>query len=247
MRDRLLGRSWQGRRRRGLRAAGTAAEGRCSRRSGPSTPSARASRSTRSRDVDVSLPRRESKIGRGHRASRSTGDPDMPPEEAARRRDFTVNAIAWDPLTRQLPRSVRWPRAICSSAGCCAPSIARTFGDDSLRVLRGIQFAARFELEMDAGTKALCRTHPARRSAGRARLGRDREAAAPRRAAVDRLRARARARRDRSAVPRAEGARRLPAGTGVAPRRRRLGAHAARHRSGAHAHRRPRPAAADRR
>ena len=37
---------------------------------------------------------------------------------------------------------------------------ARTFGDDSLRVLRGIQFAARFELEMDPGTKALCERIP---------------------------------------------------------------------------------------
>ena len=36
----------------------------------------------------------------------------------------------------------------------------RTFGDDSLRVLRGLQFAARFDLEMDAATKALCRRIP---------------------------------------------------------------------------------------
>ena len=50
-------------------------------------------------DIDVSLPRRESKSGRGHRAFDVTGDPAMSIEEAARRRDFTVNAIAWDPLT----------------------------------------------------------------------------------------------------------------------------------------------------
>ena len=49
-------------------------------------------------DLDVSLPRRESKSGRGHRAFEVTGDPAMSIEEAARRRDFTVNAIAWDPL-----------------------------------------------------------------------------------------------------------------------------------------------------
>ena len=50
-------------------------------------------------DIDVSLPRRESKAGRGHRGFVVTGDPDMSIEEAARRRDFTVNAISWDPLT----------------------------------------------------------------------------------------------------------------------------------------------------
>ena len=49
-------------------------------------------------DVDVSLPRRDSKVGRGHRGFEVTGDPDMSVEEAARRRDFTINAIAWDPL-----------------------------------------------------------------------------------------------------------------------------------------------------
>ncbi len=50
-------------------------------------------------DLDVSLPRRESKVGRGHRGFEVTGDPHLSVEEAARRRDFTINAIAWDPLT----------------------------------------------------------------------------------------------------------------------------------------------------
>ena len=50
-------------------------------------------------DVDVSLPRRESKTGRGHKAFAVTGDPDLTVEEAARRRDFTVNPIAGDRLT----------------------------------------------------------------------------------------------------------------------------------------------------
>src|SRR5213083_2232564 len=50
-------------------------------------------------EVDVSLPRRDSKSGRGHRGFDVTGDPSMTVEQAARRRDFTINAIAWDPLT----------------------------------------------------------------------------------------------------------------------------------------------------
>src|SRR6185369_618387 len=53
----------------------------------------------KSGDIDVSLPRRESKAGRGHRGFEITGDPSMPLDEAVRRRDFTINAIAWDPLT----------------------------------------------------------------------------------------------------------------------------------------------------
>ncbi|HEV7684151.1 MAG TPA: hypothetical protein VGO68_18615, partial [Pyrinomonadaceae bacterium] len=50
-------------------------------------------------DLDVSLPRRERKSGRGHRAFVIEGDPTMTFEAAARRRDFTINAIMEDPLT----------------------------------------------------------------------------------------------------------------------------------------------------
>src|ERR1044072_4465485 len=49
-------------------------------------------------DLDVSLPRRERKTGRGHRAFYIEGDPHMSFEAAARRRDFTVNAVLEDPL-----------------------------------------------------------------------------------------------------------------------------------------------------
>ena len=50
-------------------------------------------------EIDVSLPRRESKTGRGHRGFVIEGDPSMSIKEAARRRDFTINAILLDPLT----------------------------------------------------------------------------------------------------------------------------------------------------
>src|SRR6478672_12285895 len=50
-------------------------------------------------DLDVALPRRERKTGRGHRGFVVEGDKDMPFEEAARRRDFTINAIMQDALT----------------------------------------------------------------------------------------------------------------------------------------------------
>ena len=52
-------------------------------------------------DVDVSLPRRESKAGRGHKGFEVAGDPSMTTFDAARRRDFRVNAILWDPLTEE--------------------------------------------------------------------------------------------------------------------------------------------------
>src|SRR5439155_12471438 len=53
-------------------------------------------------EIDVSLPRRDSKAGRRHKGFIVAGDPSMSIEEAARRRDFTINAISEDPLTGEL-------------------------------------------------------------------------------------------------------------------------------------------------
>ncbi len=53
-------------------------------------------------DLDVSLPRRERKSGRGHRAFAIDGDPSISIEDATRRRDFTINAILQDPLTEEI-------------------------------------------------------------------------------------------------------------------------------------------------
>jgi tRNA nucleotidyltransferase (CCA-adding enzyme) len=106
-------------------------------------------------DLDVSLPRRERKSGRGHRAFVIDGDPSMSVEEATRRRDFTVNAMLKDPLTDELidpfhgldDLNGRMLRAVS----------AETFGEDSLRVLRAAQFAARFQFQIDEATVDLCR------------------------------------------------------------------------------------------
>lgn len=109
-------------------------------------------------DVDVALPRRDSKIGRGHRGFAVEGDPWMTAAEAASRRDFTINAIAFDPLTGALvdPHGGRQDleRRLLRAVD------PRTFADDSLRVLRGVQLAARFDLAMDEPTRALCRLVP---------------------------------------------------------------------------------------
>lgn len=108
--------------------------------------------------LDVSLPRRESKTGRGHRGFTVTGDPNLSFDEAARRRDFTINAIAWDPLTDEYLDPYRGRDDL--SRGVLRMVDSGTFGEDSLRVLRAVQFAARFDLAMDDATKVTCRTTP---------------------------------------------------------------------------------------
>jgi tRNA nucleotidyltransferase (CCA-adding enzyme) len=109
-------------------------------------------------DLDVSLPRRDSKSGRGHRGFAVTGDPDMSIDEAARRRDFTINAISWDPLTREHFDP-------CGGRADLERRILRvvdrqTFADDSLRVLRGVQFAARFDFTLEPESAEICRAIP---------------------------------------------------------------------------------------
>jgi tRNA nucleotidyltransferase (CCA-adding enzyme) len=95
-------------------------------------------------DVDFSLPRRERNVGPGHRGFDVATDPTMTVEQAARRRDFTINAMSFDPLTEEVidptgGRSDLRDRVLRA----VDPG---TFGDDPLRAVRGAQFAARFEL-----------------------------------------------------------------------------------------------------
>jgi tRNA nucleotidyltransferase (CCA-adding enzyme) len=108
--------------------------------------------------VDVSLPRRDSKVGPGHRGQRVVGDPDLSLEEAARRRDFTVNAILYDPFARDLADP--WGGQEDLRARRLRAVDARTFGDDPLRGLRAVQLAARFDLEVEPETARLCATMP---------------------------------------------------------------------------------------
>ncbi|MBA2524532.1 MAG: HD domain-containing protein [Pyrinomonadaceae bacterium] len=106
-------------------------------------------------DLDVSLPRREHKSGRGHRAFVIEGDPAMTFENATRRRDFTINAILRDPLTGELIDPFNGQEDI--KQRILRAVSPETFVEDSLRVLRATQFAARFEFDIEPDTAALCR------------------------------------------------------------------------------------------
>ena len=107
-------------------------------------------------DLDVSMPRRERKSGRGHRAFVIEGDPAMSVPEAARRRDFTINAILQDPLTDEIIDPFDGRSDL--DQGVLRAVSAETFPEDSLRVLRAAQFAARFEFRVEPRTVELCRS-----------------------------------------------------------------------------------------
>ena len=105
-------------------------------------------------EIDVAMPRRETKLGLGHRAFGMEYDPTLTIEEASARRDFTVNAIYRDPLTDEIldPWNGRadLERRILRH-------VSPHFTEDPLRVLRGMQFVARFDLDPAPETIAICR------------------------------------------------------------------------------------------
>jgi len=83
-----------------------------------------------------------------------TGDSTMTFDEAARRRDFTINAIGWDPLTDEYLDPFRGRDDL--QQRILRVVDPKTFPDDSLRVLRALQFSARFDLRIDPDTARLC-------------------------------------------------------------------------------------------
>lgn len=106
-------------------------------------------------DLDVNVPRRERKIGAGHRGFAVWPDMSLDFTEASARRDFTMNAILLDPQTGELADPYGGVADI--RAGVLRHTSA-AFSEDPLRVLRGVQFAARFGFRLAPETAALCRS-----------------------------------------------------------------------------------------
>lgn len=105
-------------------------------------------------DLDVSIPRRRNQGAVGE-SGLVEGDPWISLEEAAARRDFTVNSLSYDPLTEELFDFHGGLRDI--EAGVLRMVRQDTFVEDPLRVLRGAQFVSRFCFEFDGATAEVCR------------------------------------------------------------------------------------------
>ena len=106
-------------------------------------------------EIDVSLPRRDTKVSSGHRGFQVLGDPGLSWKEATRRRDFTVNAMLFDPLTGETIDL--WGGRDDLRAGLLRAVDPATFVEDSLRVLRAVQLAARLRFTVEPHTEDLCR------------------------------------------------------------------------------------------
>ena len=105
--------------------------------------------------IDFSLPRRDSKVGAGHKGFEIAFDPGLDFAEAARRRDLTINSIGLDPLTEEIldPHGGRADL----ERGLLRATDPAHFSEDPLRGLRVAQFAARFEMRVDPALSRLCR------------------------------------------------------------------------------------------
>ncbi len=105
-------------------------------------------------EIDVAMPRSESKSGSGHRGFDIAIDPNLPPEQASLRRDFTINALMFDPLNNQI---IDFHDGIKDIENRVLRHISNAFREDPLRPLRAMQFAARFRLKLDQKTAVLCK------------------------------------------------------------------------------------------
>jgi len=106
--------------------------------------------------IDISIPRRDSKVGTGHKGFNIESDPNMSVGEAARRRDLTINSLAYDPITKKIIDEYGGIQDIKDKKLRATDSA--TFIEDPLRVLRVMQFSARFGFTPDENLIKLCQS-----------------------------------------------------------------------------------------
>lgn len=111
-------------------------------------------------EFDVAIPRTESKIAAGHKGFSINSDPNLSFKEAARRRDFTINAISLDPLTGELHDPYLGLEDM--EAKLLRVVDPQSFQEDPLRVYRGIQFAARLAFDIEEKSLTLMKDMVAR-------------------------------------------------------------------------------------
>ena len=105
--------------------------------------------------LDIALPRTERRTGVGHRDFAVTSDPFLGTYEAAKRRDFTMNALMQNVLTGEIIDHFGGRQDLKDGVLRHVDDV--TFTEDPLRVLRAAQFAARFQFSVAAETVELCR------------------------------------------------------------------------------------------
>ena len=107
-------------------------------------------------EVDVSVPRKDNCVGTGHRDFECAFDPEMTPEEAARRRDFTINSMLYDMDEERIVDPFGGVEDL--RAGVLKATDPELFVQDPVRPLRAMQLAARKAPNVDPKTMMLMRS-----------------------------------------------------------------------------------------
>ncbi|MBD5780941.1 HD domain-containing protein [Pelagicoccus sp. NFK12] len=108
---------------------------------------------THGEEYDFAIPRRESKSGSGHRGFVIEADAHLSEEEALKRRDFTINALLYDHTSGEV---IDYFGGLADLQSRTLRHVSPAFKEDPLRVLRGMQFAGRFQMELHEETATLC-------------------------------------------------------------------------------------------
>tara|TARA_R110002020_G_scaffold36503_5_gene109853 strand:- start:42690 stop:59861 length:17172 start_codon:yes stop_codon:yes gene_type:complete len=106
-------------------------------------------------EYDFSVPRKESKVGVGHKDFKISVDPTMTVKEAAKRRDFTWNALAYDPATQTI---YDYFGGIKDLKAGIMKHTSEQFAEDPLRVMRALQFQSRMNVNIAPETMELMKT-----------------------------------------------------------------------------------------
>ena len=104
-------------------------------------------------ELDIAMPRSETATGRGHKDFAVSVDPFLGAEKAARRRDFTMNALMEDVLTGEVLDFFGGQEDM--RRGRIRHVDDASYAEDPLRALRACQFAARFGFAVAEETIAL--------------------------------------------------------------------------------------------
>ncbi len=105
-------------------------------------------------DLDFSLPRKDSKIGNGHKGFKVNTQPDLDFITATRRRDFTMNAIGYDVAKKKIIDPFNGIEDLKNKILKAVDT--KSFIEDPLRVYRAVQFCARFNLQLNRELFSLC-------------------------------------------------------------------------------------------
>lgn len=108
---------------------------------------------THGEEYDFAIPRRESKSGSGHRGFVIEADANLSEFDALQRRDFTINALLYDHTACEV---IDYFGGLLDLQSRTLRHVSPAFKEDPLRVLRGMQFAGRFQMELHDETATLC-------------------------------------------------------------------------------------------